>query len=246
MLEKYGFLNGKTAVVTGAAGGIGEAICVGLAQHHINMLLVGRNSAKLHALEEKLNEMGVKAGCLAGNLRDIAFIDDIINTTVERFGGIDILVNNAGVAHHCVMEDMTPEQYDEIMETNVRAPYFLCSSALKYLRKSDCATIFNICSSASHIGYQKQSVYVASKHALLGMSKTLAAEVYTQGIRVHAISPGGVFTNMIALTRPDLTGEGMIQPEDIANIISFCLENRMSSAVIDEFKINRCTKTPFS
>jgi 3-oxoacyl-[acyl-carrier protein] reductase len=246
MLENYSFLNGKTAIVTGAAGGIGEAICFGLAKYHINMLLVGRNANKLHVLAEKLNATGVQTVCLAGNLREMGFIDDMINTSVERFGGIDILVNNAGVAHHCVMEEMTVEQYNEIMETNVRAPYFLCRNALKYLRKSDCATIFNICSSASYIGYEKQSVYVASKHALLGMSKTLAAEVYTQGIRVHTISPGGVFTKMVSVTRPDLAGTSMIQPEDIANIVSFCLENRMSNAVIDEFRINRSTKMPFT
>lgn len=246
MIDKYAFLYHKTAIVTGAAGGIGEAICHELAAHRINMVLVGRNSAKLEALAEKLAATGVQTVCLSGNLRDIAFIDQIIQTAIDRFGGIDILINNAGLAHHCKMEDMSLEKYDEIMETNVRAPYFLCRNALKYLRKSDCATIFNMCSASSHKGYQEQSVYVASKHALLGMSKTLASEVYKENIRVHTISPGGVFTSMVSLVRPDLTADGMILPEDIANIVAFMLENRRSNAVIDEVKVNRCTKEPFS
>lgn len=246
MIDKSEFLRGKTAIITGAAGGIGEAICRELAQRHINMLLIGRNPSKLDALAEQLKADGVKIACLAGNLRDVQFVEQIVETAVKCFGGIDILINNAGLAHHCPMEDMTFELYDEIMETNVRAPYFLCKSALKYLRNSECATIINMCSASSHKGYQEQSVYVASKHALLGMSKTLAAEVYKQNIRVHTISPGGVYTSMVALVRPDLTDDGMIMPSDIANIIAFLLENRKSNAVVDEIKVNRCTKEPFS
>ena len=244
--HKYDFLKGKTAVVTGAAGGIGEAICLKLAEYGINMQLVGRNEAKLSALADKLAGMGVKAAFMAGNLRDVSFVEAIIQNTIEKFGGIDILVNNAGLAHHCPIEEMSLEEYDAIMETNVRAPYFLCRNSLAALRKSECATIFNICSASSHKGYPEQSVYVASKHALLGFSKTLANEVYQEGIRVHAISPGGVYTSMVTLVRPDLTDDGMIQPADIAQIIAFLLENRKSNAVIDEVKVNRCTKAPFS
>lgn len=246
MTDKSEFLRGKTAIITGAAGGIGEAICHELAKHHINMLLIGRNLSKLDALAEALKADDLKVLCLAGDLRNIEFIDQIVQTAVEYFGGIDILINNAGLAHHCSMEDMTLELYNEIMETNVRAPYFLCKNALKYLRNSECATIINMCSASSHKGYQEQSVYVASKHALLGMSKTLAAEVYRQNIRVHTISPGSVYTSMIALVRPDLTDDGMIMPSDIANIIAFLLENRKSNAVVDEIRLNRCTKEPFS
>ena len=240
------FLRGRTAVITGAAGGIGEAICARLAEYGINMLLIGRNAQKLDALREKLTEIGGDHACLAGDLRDLTFIDRIVSTAQERFGGFDFLINNAGLAHHCGMEEMTPEQYDAIMETNVRGPYFLCSRSLRVLRRSELATIVNICSASSHTGYPNQTVYVASKHALLGMSKSLANEVYSENIRVHCISPGGVYTSMIAMVRPDLTDDGMIQPSDIAILITFLLENRRSNAVVDEIRVNRCTKAPFS
>jgi len=136
--------------------------------------------------------------------------------------------------------------FDSIMQINVRAPYFMCQQALEDLRKSDCATIINICSVVAHKGYPRQSVYAASKHALLGLSKSLANEVYKDNIRVHVISPGGVFTPMIALVRPELTPEGMILPEDIANIMGFYLECRKSNAVVDEIEVHRANKEPFA
>lgn len=246
MTDKGGLWRGKTAVVTGAAGGIGEMLCLRLAQYGINMLITGRNAAKLAALSEKLGQLGVSVVTLSGDLRENAFLEEIIDTAVSRFGGIDLLINNAGQAHHGGIETVSYELYDAIMEVNVRAPFFLCKNALKYLRKSDCPTIINMCSASSHRGYPDQSVYVASKHALLGLSKTLASEVYQEDIRVHTVCPGGVFTDMVSLVRPDLTGTGMMQPEEIADIVAFLLENRRSNAVISEIRVNRCTKEPFT
>jgi len=144
------------------------------------------------------------------------------------------------------VEEMTPKLFDSIMQVNVRAPYFLCQRAIPELKKSDCATIINICSVVAHKGYPKQSVYAASKHALYGLSKSLANEVFRDDIRVHVISPGSVYTPMIAMVRPDLSPEGMILPEDIGNIVGFYLECRRSNAVIDEIEVHRVTKEPFA
>jgi 3-oxoacyl-[acyl-carrier protein] reductase len=141
---------------------------------------------------------------------------------------------------------MTPELFDSIMQVNVRAPYFLCQRALPELKASSCATIINICSVVAHKGYPRQSVYAASKHALLGWSKSFANEFYKDDIRVHVISPGSVFTKMIAMVRPDLTPEGMMLPEDIADIIGVYLQFRKTNAVIDEIEAHRVTKEPFA
>ena len=97
----------------------------------------------------------------------------------------------------------------------------------------------------AHKGYVRQAAYAASKHAMAGFTKTLAAEVYEQGIRVHLISPGGVFTNMAKVSRPDLTGEEMITAEDIAEIAAF-LVLRRTNAVIDEIEVHRANKAPFA
>ena len=149
------------------------------------------------------------------------------------------------MALSCPYEQTTEAQFDDIMATNVRAPYFLCQAALPALRCSDHATIINISSVVGHKGYPLQSAYAASKHALIGMSKSLANEVYTQDIRVHVIAPGAVFTDMVRIARPDLTEEGMILPEDIAEVAAFFIEHR-SNAVVDEIQVHRAGKAPFA
>ena len=237
---------GRTAVITGAAGGIGEALCKKMAAYGMNLVITGRNRQKLHALAEELTQMNVRVLECIGDLADLAFVDNILESARSTFGGIDVIINNAGLAHNCSMEEMTPEFFDSIMQVNVRAPYFMCQRAVNDLRKSDCATIINICSVVAHKGYPRQSVYAASKHALLGLSKSLANELYKENIRVHVISPGSVFTPMIAVARPDLSPEGMILPEDIADIAGFYLEMRKTNAVVDEIEVHRDTKEPFA
>ena len=246
MKDRMEHLIGKTAIVTGAAGGIGEALCHKLAGYQMNLVITGRKPETLRTLADSLRGQGVQVCECVGDLADIAFIDSVIAATRERFGGADVLINNAGLVHNCTVEEMTPELFDSIMQVNVRAPYFMCQKALPDLRKSDCATIINICSVVAHKGYPRQSVYAASKHALLGISKSLANEVYKDNVRVHVISPGGVFTPMIAKVRPDLTPEGMMLPEDIASIVGFYLEMRTSNAVVDEIELHRVNKEPFA
>jgi len=246
MSRNADYLKGKTAIVTGAAGGIGRAICHMLAGYGVNLLLVGRNREKLEVLRGELEAYGTKNLCLSGDLTRASFPEQVIRAAAEQFGGIDILINNAGVVQFCGMEEISGDMYDSVMDTNVRAPFFLCLHALKYLRKSGCATIVNICSASSHKGYPGQTLYVASKHALLGMTKSLAAEMYREHIRVHAVSPGAVSTDMLPVIKPDWNGdEQMLDPKDIAGIIAFLLEQRMTNAVIDEVMVNRSTKEPF-
>lgn len=246
MNDRTAHLIGRTAIVTGAAGGIGEAICTRLAGYGMKLVVTGRNPATLGSLAVRLRDMGAEVQECVGDLSDMAFIESVIRSTCSAFGGIDVVINNAGVSHHCSFEEMTPELFDNVMSVNARAPYFICQKALPELRRSDCATIINISSVVGHKGYVDQSVYSMSKHALLGMSKCLANEVYNDGIRVHVISPGSVYTPMIAIARPDLTCEGMMLPGDIADIVGFYLEMRPTNAVIDEIQAHRVNKEPFA
>ena len=246
MKDRFEHLHGRTAIVTGAAGGIGEALCRRLAGYKMNLVITGRKAETLKALSDSLRAEGIQVCECVGDLADMAFIDTVFAAAREHFGGVDVLINNAGLVHNCTVEEMTPELFDSIMQVNVRAPYFMCQKALPELKKSDCATIINICSVVAHKGYPRQSVYAASKHALLGISKSLANEVYKDNIRVHVISPGGVFTPMIAKARPDLTPEGMMLPEDIASVVGFYLEMRLSNAVVDEIQLHRVNKEPFA
>lgn len=245
-MDRAAFLKNKTAIVTGAAGGIGEALCKKLAAYGMNLVVTGRKIESLHSLAEQLRADGACVCECVGDLANLGFVDEVLQAARDSFGGVDVIINNAGLSHNCAVEEMTPELFDSIMQVNVRAPYFMCQRALEDLKKSDCATIINICSVVAHKGYPKQSVYAASKHALLGVSKSMANELYKENIRVHVISPGSVFTPMIAMVRPDLTPEGMILPGDIAEIMGFYLEMRKTNCVVDEIEAHRVTKEPFA
>jgi len=234
---------GRVALITGAGGGIGRAIALRLAADGLKLILVGRTESKL--LETKSLIPDAQAIVVTGDLLDPAFPKACIEAALMAFGQIDILINNAGLAQSQPFESITAEEYDRIMNTNVKAPFLLTQAALPCLRASDYATIINIASVTAHKGYPLQSVYSASKHALIGLSKSLANEVYKEGIRVHVISPGGVFTDMVRIARPDLSEEGMILPEDIAEIAAFFLEHRTNS-VIDEIQTHRVGKEPFA
>lgn len=237
-------LTGKVVVLTGGSGGIGSATAEKLAQNRMKVVLFGGNNLKNLQETQAIVNQHTECMILPGDLTDADFIAENIARVVEKFGAIDVLVNNAGVAQSTPFEAISLAEFDKIMAINLRTPFMLIQAALPYLKKSDTATIINIASVVSHSGYPLQSIYSASKHALLGMTKSLAAEYYQDNIRVHAISPGGVYTNMVKVSRPDLKPDGMIQPEEIAEIIEFMLTHR-GNAVIDEILVHRVNKQPF-
>lgn len=239
-------LKGKRAVITGGGGGIGRAIACSLAKEGASVALLGGNNREKLLKTAEIAREGNSGNCLifGGNLADFDFLKKGLEAAVTELGGLDILINNAGMALNRPFEETSREDFENIMKINVEVPYFLTQQALPYLKKSSAASIINVASVVAHAGYPLQSAYTASKHALLGFTKSLAAEVFGDGIRVHAISPGGVYTDMVKIARPDLTDEGMILPQDIAEIVMFFLKNR-GNAVIDEIIVHRVNKQPF-
>ncbi|MBR2509616.1 MAG: SDR family oxidoreductase [Lentisphaeria bacterium] len=237
-------LENKIVVLTGGGGGIGRAIALKLAAEKMKIILLGGNN--LAKLEETANLVRQFSCCtvIPGNLTYPDFIASGIEKITAQYGIIDILINNAGMAQNTPFENVTLEEFDKIMAINVRTPFMLTQKAIPLLKKSTAPTIINIASVVSHSGYPLQSIYSASKHALLGMTKSIAREYYKENIRVHAIAPGGVYTDMVKVSRPDLSSEGMIMPEDIAEIVHFFLANR-TNAVIDEILVHRVGKEPF-
>ena len=237
-------LNGKLALITGAGSGIGRATAIRLAASGMKLALAGRDAAKLMKTAA-LTGRPLDMLCLPADLTTERGRRDVMHILTGHFKRLDLLVNNAGMALSCPFEQTTEAQYDQIMDINAKVPFLLCQQALPLLRKSDCPTIINIGSVVAHDAYPLQAAYAASKHALLGMTKSLAKEVYREGIRVHMISPGGVYTDLVKLVRPDLDGEDMIQPEEVAEQIAFLMEHR-GNAVVDEIRLRRPGKEPFS
>lgn len=238
-------LKNKVIVITGGGGGIGSAAAQALAKEGAKIALCGGNNIeKLTKTADAVKVCGSEVFILPGNLTDPDFLENCIKQIANHFGQIDILINNAGLALNKPFEETTQNEFDKIFNINVKAPFVLCQKVLPYLRKSSHAAIINISSTVGHKGYVNQAAYSASKHAVLGFSKSLANEVYTENIRVHTICPGGVYTDMVKVARPDLTGEDMITPDEIADIILFLLQSR-GNAVIDEICVHRTGKPPF-
>lgn len=237
-------LKNKTVILTGAGGGIGRAIAEKLAGEQMNLILLGGNN--VNKLKETAAIVKQAGSCIVmpGDLTSPGFIAESMQKIVNSTGGVDVLINNAGVAQNTPFEDISLEEFDKIMAINVRAPFMLTQKALPILKKSETPTIINIASVVSHAGYPMQSIYSASKHALLGMTKSIAREYYKENIRVHAICPGGVYTDMVKVSRPDLSPDGMIMPQDIADLVWFFLAHR-TNAVVDEILVHRVTKEPF-
>ena len=233
-------LGGKTALVTGGGGGIGREIAAQLKAAGANVAICGRNVEKLEAAARSIGG----ALTLPGDLLDDTYVQSCVDRTVETFGGLDILINNAGVALSKPFGETTIEDFDRVMATNVRAPFILIRSALPHLRKAR-GRVINIASVVAHKGYPLQSAYAASKHALLGLSKSLANELYEDGVRVHVISPGGVYTDMAKVARPDLSPDGLISAGEVADAVMFLL-SLDKNAVIDEICLHRQGKAPFA
>ena len=233
-------LGGKTALVTGGGGGIGREIAAQLKAAGANVAICGRNVEKLEAAAHAIGG----ALTLPGDLLDDTYVQSCVDRTVETFGGLDILINNAGVALSKPFAETAIEDFDRVMATNVRAPFILIRSALPQLRKAR-GRVINIASVVAHKGYPLQSAYAASKHALLGLSKSLANELYEDGVRVHVISPGGVYTDMAKVARPDLSPDGLISAAEVADAVMFLL-SLDKNAVIDEICLHRQGKAPFA
>ena len=183
-------LDGKVAIVTGAAAGIGEAVARLLAAQGARVMLVDRDD---HVSELAKTLPGAHE-TLVGDVSSLEFIDLIVKTTEEKFGTIDILVNNAGVSMLNKAVDLAVEQWDRTMSINLRAPFFLSRSVAKVMQKNGGGRIVNIASQAAVIALDKHVSYCASKAGMVSMTQVLAIEWAGDGITVNAVSPTVVET----------------------------------------------------
>ena len=237
-------LASKVAIVTGASRGIGRAISVALAQEAATVVLAARSIRKLQETADKVTEAGGKAEIVVTELTEEESIKDLVKVTGDKFSRLDILVNNAGVTHSAGLEQTTIEDWERCMQINARAPFILCREALPLLKKSQAGYIINIASVVGVKGYPLQSAYTSSKHALRGMTISLAEELKGSNIRVHLLCPGGVDTELVQKVRPDIKKDELMQPEEIAELVLYLVTHK-GNAVIDELHIRRATSTPW-
>jgi 3-oxoacyl-[acyl-carrier protein] reductase len=237
-------LAGKVAIVTGAGRGIGRAISVALARESATIVLASRSEQHLQQTADMVTEAGGKAQIIPTELTKEQSIKNLVSQTAEQFGRHDVLVNNAGTTHSALLEDTATEDWERLMWVNARAPFILCREALPLLRKSDRTYIVNISSVVGVKGYPGQSAYTSSKHALRGMSMSLAEELRGTNIRVHVLCPGGVDTDLVDKVRPDIAKDELIGPEEVAELVHYLVTHK-GNAVVDELHIRRATSTPW-
>jgi NAD(P)-dependent dehydrogenase (short-subunit alcohol dehydrogenase family) len=237
-------LAGQVAIVTGASRGIGRAISVALAKEGATVVLAARSIPKLRETAQQVTQAGGKAEIVVTDLTEEKAIKNLVKVTSKKFGRLDILVNNAGITHSAKLQETKTKDWDRCFLVNSRAPFLLCREALPLLQKAEAACIINISSVVSVKGYPLQSAYTASKHAIRGMTISLAEELKDTNIRVHLLCPGGVDTELIPRVRPDLKREDLMQPEEIAELVIYLVTHK-GKARIDELHIRRSTSAPW-
>jgi 3-oxoacyl-[acyl-carrier protein] reductase len=235
-------LSGKTAIVTGAARGIGEAIAIKFAEHGANVAFTfvsDSSKDKAAALEQKLTALGVKAKAYQSNAGDFAACEIFVNDVLKEFGAVDICVNNAGISKDNLLLRMSPEQFEEVIKVNLNSVFYMTKQVIKPMMKARSGSIINMSSVIGEMGNAGQSSYAASKAGVIGFTKSVAKELGSRNIRCNAIAPGFVETDMTSYLKE---GEGaekykagiplgrFASAEDIANVTLF-LASDMSSYV---------------
>ena len=232
------------ALITGASRGIGRAIAEHLARDGYDLFAVARDRAALAELTRTVADAGGRGVSCVADLAEREAPETVYDAFTGAFDRLDVLVNNAGVATFTPFEAHTQEEWDAVMNVNARTPFFLTQLALPLLKRADPGYIVNIGSVMSIKGYAMQSLYAASKHALLGFTKSLAREVADANIRVHAILPGSVNTGLLTSIKPEIDTSDLIAPEEIADVVSGLLRMQ-GNAVIDEIEVRRRSRPPW-
>ena len=192
-------LQDKVAIVTGAARGIGEAIALKLAEHgaHIAFTYVSDSSAdRAASLVSRLGDMGVKARAWQTNAGDFAASELFVNEVLKEYGAIDVCVNNAGISKDNLLLRMTPEQWDEVMDVNLKSVFNMTKQVIRPMMKARRGSIINMSSIIGIRGNAGQSSYAASKAGIIGFTKSVAHELGSRNIRCNAIAPGFIETDM--------------------------------------------------
>lgn len=234
-----GLLTGKTALITGAARGIGKSIALKFAEEGANIaftdLVIDENGK---ATEQEISSKGVKCIGYASNAADFAQTAEIVNKIHEDFGSIDILVNNAGITKDGLMMRMTEQQWDAVIAVNLKSAFNFIHACTPIMMRQRKGAIINMASVVGVHGNAGQSNYAASKAGLIALAKSVAQEMGSRGIRANAIAPGFIETAMTAALPDDVRKEWTAriplrrggQVEDIANTALF-LASDLSSYI---------------
>ena len=222
-------LTDKVAIVTGAFRGIGEVIANKLSSCGAKIILIARNSDQLVAVKETIISNGGIAESIAGDVSNLNSISEIVTNTIDKLGRIDILVNNAGIARDNIIMRMKEDDWDSVMNINLKGCFNGIKSVARPMIKNKAGRIINITSVIGQIGNAGQSNYAASKAGIMGLTKSMAKELGSRNITVNAVAPGYITTDMTNKLNDEVKEQmtssiplGRLgTPDDVANLVCF-------------------------
>ncbi|MFQ5863557.1 MAG: 3-oxoacyl-[acyl-carrier-protein] reductase [Candidatus Brocadiales bacterium] len=230
-------LKGKVAIVTGGTRGIGRAIALELAKNGADVAFsFAKNVEKAKEVEGEINKLGVKALSMQSNVADFAQSKEMVNNAIKNLGKIDILVNNAGITRDKILMMMSEEDWRSVIDTNLNGVFNCTKAAVVPMMKQKSGSIINITSVSGLVGMAGQTNYSSSKAGIVGFTKALAKEVARRGVRVNAVAPGFIETEMIqALDQKYLDEMVKFVPlgrvgkaEEVARVVAFLASDEAS------------------
>lgn len=190
-------LTGRTAVITGGSKGLGYAMAAGLASAGAEVMLVSRHAEEVEAAAASIDrDFGVRAVGYAADVTDLQQVDGMVAAAVKEFGKVDILINSAGINIRGPIAELTPEQFDQVMNVNVKGTWLCCRAVVPGMRDRKWGRIINLASALGLVGLAGRTPYTASKGAVIQLTRTLALETAADGITANAICPGPFLTEM--------------------------------------------------
>jgi len=231
-----GRLSGQVALITGASSGIGRAIARAFLREGADLVVVARRSERLAELEREASEQGRRVVAVSGDVREERTAEQAVLAALDRFGRLDVLVNDAGVAIYKNLVETSVDDYDAMMNTNMRSTFLFTRHVVPVLLDRGAGTIVNIASMAGVMGFPGEAVYCATKFAQVGFTQALDRELRPQGIKVGVICPGGVKTELAigtGRTEEGVAASEMLDAEDVAAAAVFMATQPAGARVLE-------------
>lgn len=229
-------LKGKVALVTGASAGIGSACARGLAEEGANLVLTARRKDRLEALAAEVRALGVEAAVVAGDAREEDTAKKAVAAALDTFGRLDILLNNAGAGNYKDLVETSADDYDTLMDSNMRSTFLFSRHAVPVMLEQGSGTVLMLSSMAGVYGFAGEAVYCATKFAQVSFAQALDRELRARGIKVGVICPGGVKTEFAlgkGRTEESVAESAMLEPEDVAAVVVLACTQSPGSRIIE-------------
>lgn len=248
MQSFFSELANKTIIVTGGSKGIGKDIALTFAKLNANVVISGRSETALNKTLSELHAFNENCIAVQGDMSDIAVVKDLIDQAAAAFGTVDVLVNNAGVNIAKPAMEVTEEDWDTVLDLNLKSAFFASQAAAKYMLAQKSGKIINIASQMAFVGYYKRAAYCSSKGGLVQMTKALAVEWAKLGIKVNGVAPTFVETEFTEKMFADeefkkdvdsrILLEGLSKPEDVSGAVLYLASNLANFVTGETLKVD--------